>query len=231
MHDIVAISYLALVPTRYSWYSLLFKTIIIMSRIKYNQTEGMVIDEKIGPPGRWKWHSLNEPPILQPVFIDSHDKNRNSCIDDLLKNQRDDRSDSMSKQGRAPNDEMLAIEFENFVKEKADKLLQKFKPFQIRMKVLKVNDQFSLRVLDQANVYLLFRDGQVSLKLNLGMQLVSSEIVDTDTSEVSDVATPYDRFPPKTPSVAEIQHTLKNARRIGKTRTTNFISEKKSIVS
>lgn len=190
----------------------------------------MVVDEKIGPPGRWKWHSLNDPPILQPVFIDSHVKERNSCIDNLFKHQKDDRSETSSKQVRAPHDEMLAIEFDNFVKEKANKLLQKFKPFEIRMKVLKVNEQFSLRVLNQANIYLLFRDGQVSLKLNLGMLLVSSEIVGADTSDVSDVATPYDRIPPKTPSVAEIQYTLNKARRIGKARTID-IPEKKYILS
>lgn len=129
------------------------------------------------------------------------------------------------------DESMMAIELKNFQKMKADKLLHKFKPFHIRMKVLKVNKQFSLRILDQANIYLLLRDGPISLKLNLGMLLISSEVVDTETADVSDVATSHDHNPPKTQSIADIQNVLRNARKIGTARTTNFIPVAKSTVS
>ncbi|XP_063838101.1 titin-like [Ostrinia nubilalis] len=183
-------------------------------RLKYNQSEGIVIDEKIGPPGRWKWHTLNEPPVLQPMFVD-HRLKPSPCLEELLRGKKDE---DPSKHKKEPNLDMLTIELENFLKEKAHKLLQEFKPFQIKMKALRVNDQFSLKVLDQANIYLLFREGQTSIKLNLGMLLISNEIVDTDTAEVSQVATPYDRHPPKSQSIADIQNALEKARKLGKAR-------------
>ncbi|KAL0851789.1 hypothetical protein ABMA28_000098 [Loxostege sticticalis] len=184
-------------------------------RLKYNQSEGIVFDEKIGPPGRWKWHSLNEPPVLQPVFMDNHVRST-GCLQELLRGRKHE--DTGSKHKKEPNLDMLAIELEHFVKEKAEKLLLEFKPFQIKMKVLKVNDQFSLKVLDQASIYLIFRDGHTSIKLNLGMLLISNKIVDTDTADVNQVATPYDRHPPKSESIADIQITLEKARKLGKAR-------------
>ncbi|XP_073956417.1 uncharacterized protein isoform X2 [Choristoneura fumiferana] len=45
-------------------------------RLKYNQTEGHLIDKKIGPPGFWKWHSLNDPPVLHKAFIDTYSEDR-----------------------------------------------------------------------------------------------------------------------------------------------------------
>lgn len=177
-----------------------------------------MIDDKIGPPGRWKWHALNEPPVLQPVFADVHVR-PNQCLEQLFRSRKDDdKSDHASKQKREPNLDMLAIELENFLKEKAQALLQEFKPFQIRTKALKVNDQFSLKVIDQASVYLMFRDGKSSIKFDLGMLLISNEIVDTDTAEVTQVATPYDRHPAKSDSIVDIQVTLEKARKLGKAR-------------
>lgn len=136
--------------------------------------------------------------------------------------------DATGDNGRPSHPEMLAIELDNFVKEKANKLLQKFKPFQIRMKAVKLNDHFALKILDQANIYLLFRDGATSLKLNLGMLLISDEIIDTDTSDMADVATPYDKLPPKTDSVENIQKILKTVRS-GKIRSSSENSNKASI--
>ncbi|KAJ0184030.1 hypothetical protein K1T71_000453 [Dendrolimus kikuchii] len=186
-------------------------------RLKYNQSEGMVVDSKIGPPGRWKWHTLNDPPVLQPIFVDTVLKHCDPCLDNVIKNQKDDKSDAGSRL-RHESTDMLTIELENFVKEKANKMLKKLKLFQFRMKVLKINNQFSLRIIDQANIYLLYRVGSISLRLNLGMILISNEIVDTETAEVSQVATPYDRNPPGSQSVADIQKILNKAEKIGKMR-------------
>ncbi|KOB78028.1 Uncharacterized protein OBRU01_03066 [Operophtera brumata] len=156
-------------------------------RIKYNQTEGFVIDEKIGVPGRWKWHSLNDPPILEEVFAEPYNEGDDPCLDNLLK--KHNKSQTSSYQDK--DDIMEAIELDNILKAQAHKLRKKFKPFQIRMKALKINEQFSLRVLDQTHIYLLLRDGRTSLKLNLGMVLITSNIVDTATVDVaSDVVTP-----------------------------------------
>lgn len=172
-----------------------------------------MIDEKIAPSGRWKWHTLNDPPVLKTVFINTYDNDRNSCVRVLLNENKEDPIEN-----RAADPEILTIELENVAREKATKLLQKFKPFQIRMKVFKINKQFSLRIIDQSNIYVLFRDSQVSLKLNLGMLLLSDEIIDSKITEVSKVATPYDTHPPVSESMAFIQNTLSRAKKLGRRR-------------
>lgn len=163
------------------------------------------MDKRIGPPARWKWHNLNDPPLLKPVFVENYLEHRGTCLDDLLT--------SVSQAPPIePDEQMLNIEIENLFKEKSHKLLQKFKPFQIKMKALRINEQFSLKVIDQANIYLLFRDGHVSLKLNLGMLLISNEILDTDTTEATNIWTPYDRVLPRSNSVADIKRVLEVTR-------------------
>lgn len=119
---------------------------------------------------------------------------------------------------RLDNEEMLAIEFENFIKEKSKKLSQKFKPFQIKMKALKINENFSLKVLDQATVYLIFRDGSTNLKINIGMILDHKEIVDTDTAEVGEVSNSLERFPARTDSLAGLQKSVAYAQRVERAR-------------
>lgn len=48
--------------------------------------------------------------------------------------------------------------------------------YKIRMKALKVNEKRSLRILDQAIIYLLFSDIPISVKLNVGMNWVNAVI-------------------------------------------------------
>ncbi|CAG9788980.1 unnamed protein product [Diatraea saccharalis] len=184
-------------------------------RLKYNQSEGLVVDEKIGPRGRWKWHTLNDPPVLTPVLVDTHVK-LDKCFQNLGFRDDDDKSVTSRKNKQEPDDSMLTIELENFMKEKAHKLMQKFKPLHIKMKALKINNQFSLKILDQSNIYLMFRDGKMSIKLSLGLLLMSNEIIDSETSELSEVATVYDIWPPKSQSIADLQQTVEKARRLGK---------------
>ncbi|XP_061385625.1 trichohyalin [Danaus plexippus] len=175
-------------------------------RLKYNQTEGVVLDRSIGPVSHWKWHTLNDPPVLQQVMIDTQMSHKDPQILKLGGPQE-------NKQ-RPDNEEMLAIEFDNFIKEKSKKLSQKFKPFQIKMKALKINENFSLKVLDQATIYLIYRDGSTNLKLNIGMILDHQEIVDTDTAEVGEVSNSLERFPARTDSLAGLQRSVAHAQRV-----------------
>ncbi|KAJ8736466.1 hypothetical protein PYW08_007122 [Mythimna loreyi] len=169
-------------------------------RLKYNQTEGVVLDRSIGPVSHWKWHTLNDPPVLQQVMVDTHMAKKDP---DILK------LGSSEVHPTPPhNEEMLAIEFDNFIKDKTKKLSQTFKPFQIKMKALKINEHFSLKVLDQATVYLIFRDGSTNLKVNMGMILDDKEIVDTDTSIVGEVSNSLERFPARTDSLAGLQRSV-----------------------
>ncbi|CAH2050230.1 unnamed protein product, partial [Iphiclides podalirius] len=179
-------------------------------RLKYNQTEGVVLDKDIGPVSHWKWHELNDPPVLQKVMIDTQMAVKDAEILKLGGNE--------GKIPRVDTEEMLAIEFDNFIKEKSKKLSQKFKPFQIKMKALKINENFSLRVLDQATVYLNFRDGPTNLKLNLGMILDHKEIVDTDTAEVGEVTCNLERFPARTDSLAMLQRSVAHAQHVERLR-------------
>ncbi|CAG9558516.1 unnamed protein product [Danaus chrysippus] len=171
-------------------------------RLKYNQSEGLVLDKNIAPLGRWKWHSLNDPPVLQRVFINTYDK---------VDNMEYIENDSVGAV-KPLNEDMIAIELDNFLKEKAHKLLQEFKPFQIRMKIMKLNNFFSLRIIDQTNIFLLFRCDRAFLRINIGMLLKNDEIIDTDVAEVSDVSTPYCHSRPKSPTLINIQKTLNDVR-------------------
>ncbi|CAF4748800.1 unnamed protein product [Pieris macdunnoughi] len=185
------------------------------ARIKYNQSEGIIIDNKIGAPSKWKWHSLNDPPVLQNVYMD------NKVTDDsLLQNFiiPDDlmifNNDNTSKE---VDEDMLAIEFENFVRGKAQKIMQKMTSYKIRMKAVKINDFFSLRIIDQENIYIIFRNGHIHFKLNIGMHLKSNEIIDTITVDVAEVSTPYD-FVPETKSLSDIHEVLRCMQNFSKSR-------------
>lgn len=180
-------------------------------RLKYNQTEGVILDKNIGPASHWKWHTLNDPPVLQQVMIDTQMAHKDPQILKLGP-PGDDKV-------RPDNEEMLAIEFDNFIKEKSKKLCQKFKPFQIKMKALKINEQFSLKVLDQATIYLIFRDGSTNLKINIGMILDHQEIVDTDTAELGEVSNSLERLPARTNSLAGLQKSIAYAQCVDKART------------
>lgn len=171
----------------------------------------MLLDRSVGPVTNWKWHSLNDPPVLQQVMIDTQMPLKDPNIL-KMRGPADNRT-------RPDNEEMLAIEFDNFIKEKSKKLTQKFKPFQIKMKALKINDHFSLKVLDQATIYLIFRDGSANLKLNIGMVLDHKEIVDTDTAELGEVSNSMERFPARTDSLAGLQRSVAYARRYERMRT------------
>lgn len=184
---------------------------LLCCRLKYNQTEGVVLDRSIGPVSHWKWHTLNDPPVLQQVMIDTQMSHKDPGVL-KLGGAQDDKT-------RPDNEDMLAIEFDNFIKEKSKKLSQSFKPFQIKMKALKINEHFSLRVLDQATVYLIFRDGTTNLKMNIGMILDHKEIVDTDTAEVGEVSNNMERLPARTDSLAGLQKSIAHAQHYDRTRT------------
>lgn len=150
--------------------------------MKYNQSEGLIIDKKISPPSRWKWHTLNDPPILHPVFVNTFEKD-SACLDNNF-----DKTENVRKE----DEQMVAIELQNLLREKAIKLQQEFKPFQIKIKTVKINDYFSLRIIDQANIYIQFRCGRICHRFNIGMILKNDEIIGTEVAEVTEVATPYD---------------------------------------
>lgn len=166
------------------------------------------MDPKIGPPSKWKWHSLNDPPVLQRLLVDTCMEERDSNLERLYKTHMSHENEAAMQ----THNEMVAIELDNFVKEKTFKLKQKFRPFKIRVKTVKLNQQFSLQIIDQATIYLFYRDGLTNLKLNLGMLLQSHDIIDSVNSDVGDVSTPYDVRPAMTESVENIHKILRSVR-------------------
>ncbi|CAH2103612.1 unnamed protein product [Euphydryas editha] len=150
-------------------------------RLKYNQSEGLVIDKKIGPPGRWKWHRLNEPPVLYSVVVDTFVKDK--PYQNFIKSNENNIKES---------DTMANIELDNLQREQANKMLKEYNSFQIRIKVVKINEYFTLRIINQAKIYLQFRHEHICFKLNLGMWLKKKEIVDINVAEISEVSTPFD---------------------------------------
>ncbi|XP_073957769.1 uncharacterized protein isoform X2 [Choristoneura fumiferana] len=178
-------------------------------RLKYNQTEGVLLDRSVGPVSHWKWHDLNDPPVLQQVMVDTQVAHK----DPRIYNIHTGSGESNRTRPAKHDEDMLAIEFNNFIKEKSMKLTQNFQPYQIKMKALKLNENFSLKILDQASVYLIFRDGSSNMKVNIGMVLDHKEIVDTDTADVGDVSNSMQRFPARTDSLAVLQQAVAQAQR------------------
>lgn len=125
------------------------------------------------------------------VMIEEHMPNEDSKI--LLNDKKKSAGKKVSITNKKNSDivNMLKIEYDNFVKQTSAKRkkIRSFKPFEIRMKALKINEYFSLKILDQAKIYLIFRDGKRKLKLNIGMVLDHNNVVDTDLVKVTDVAT------------------------------------------
>lgn len=129
---------------------------------------------------------MNEPPVLYPVLIDTFVK------DKLSKN------DIKYKEYSTKDDMIANIEMNNLQREQASKMVQKYQSFQIRIKVVKINEYFTLKIIKQSRIYLQFRYEHVCLKLNLGMLLKNKEIVDVNVAEVSEVSTPLDDLNKKT---------------------------------
>lgn len=191
---------------------------LIFVRLKYNQSEGIILDGTIAPLSKWKWHTLNEPPVLQPVFVENYDKDASPCLTDFINSSSAMSAESARR--KEQDDERSLIEFENFRKEKAGKMRRHFRSFPVQAKTVKLNYQFSLRIFDQANVNLQFSDGRKFAKFRLGLKLLSNEIVDTVMTEASTVGTPYDRIIPRSESVSDIQKQIENT-----TRSTRNLSD------
>lgn len=147
------------------------------------------MDKNVGPLGCWKWHDLNDPPVLHQVFEEQSLDYTYDCLEKLIrtsgKNDRNSNSYTFDK-------EMYTIELNSMLKETSKKTSLKYNPFEIKLKVLKLNENFTLKIVDQSKIYLLFRDSEVSLKLNLGLKLVSNEIIGIETVNYGNVVTPYD---------------------------------------
>ncbi|GBP92302.1 hypothetical protein EVAR_103701_1 [Eumeta japonica] len=175
---------------------LLASKLIFMTRaeiiLKYNQAEGIVYDRTIGPPGRWFWHSLNQPPQLQLEMVDE------KCTEDCIMKILQATPESLKMECARPevDERMAAVVLDNCRRQNETQSKRSFKPFAIRPKIFKLNEHFSLRIIDQNCIHLLFRDGMVNLKLHLGFTLLRSEIANIVKTEVRNVLTPYDGVPP-----------------------------------
>lgn len=179
--------------------------------LKYNQMEGVVLDRRLGPYSHWKWHSLNDPPVLQQVMLDTQLEQKDPEIVKLGRQFEEITPHTVQE-------DMLAIEFDNFIKEQNKKLKKKFNVFEIKMKALKINRYFSLRILDQTKIYLSYHDGATTLKLNMGMILNNEEIVDHDATELGQVVTPVDRLPARSESMASLQRSVAYAQKFERFR-------------
>ncbi|KAI5630816.1 hypothetical protein NE865_16473 [Phthorimaea operculella] len=175
-------------------------------RLKYNQNEGIILDRSVGPVTKWKWHSLNDPPELHRVMIET----KLDVKDPVILSYDADHLPPTQ------DETILAIEYENYIKSKTVK--REFKPNQINMKTMKLNDQFTLKVLDQNRIYLLFRDGVTKMKCNLGLKIDNSEIVDTTFCEAGEVCITAEKLPAATDSLADLQKCLKNAQKCNQVR-------------
>ncbi|KPJ00568.1 hypothetical protein RR46_07158 [Papilio xuthus] len=131
------------------------------TRIKYNQDEGVLFDSHIASPCHWKWNALNEPPKIQVEhifeFLEPLDPYIENLEDEAEISLKDAEKRSLPcsqiKISNEYEDERREIELNNVIREKSMKILMNYKPFEIR-------------------------DGKICLKLNVGMTLISNEVLD-----------------------------------------------------
>lgn len=131
--------------------------------------------------------------------------------------EQDSNTVNITEEERSNIERMLAIELDNSVKHEntKSKHITTFQPFKIRMKALKINEYFSLKILDQAKIYLIFIDGKRKFKLDIGMVLDHTHVVDTDKVEVKDVVTSkIEIYPACTESVHNLQQKISHAHHI-----------------
>lgn len=125
---------------------------------------------------------------------------------------------SLAQLPRVVDEKILEIEFQNSLREKGKKTFKSFKPFPIKMKAFKINDQFSLHITDQTKIYLCFRDGQTSFRIDVGMILDCNEIIDMETSELGEVDVPFEHKPARTGSVQNLQRSVEQAKLLERKR-------------
>lgn len=199
----------------------------IFCRLKYNQNEGTIIDPSIGPPAHWKWHCLNDPLHYKTAYMDIMDaipSTRNPETDELILNAQThsataDKENLVSPSIIAKN-QMLDIEHKNWERYTQQKIQNhtKYKQFPRKPIYFKINDQMSFRIVDQKNIKLIFRDGSIRILINLGLKLIETEIVDTETTDLSEIQTPLDRPVLRSESLENIKKILDRAKRKGKSK-------------
>lgn len=158
---------------------------------------------------------MNDPPELERIVIDEHMTHKDPKI--LSYKEQERHSDNITKEHQSSIQKMLAIELDNFVKEKFTKTKKttSFQPFKVRMKALKINEYFSLKILDQAKIYLTFQDGKRKFKLDVGMVLDHTHIIDTDVVEMHDIVmSKVETYPACTESIDSLQQKISHAHHV-----------------
>lgn len=153
-------------------------------RLKYNQSEGALVDPVIGFPSRWKWHGLNDPPVLKMIRVNSHLKPKDPVIQKIHSESNLRASKSSPPSSPSAEEMMQELEAENLVK---NKVKSSFKQCVMMAKVAKLNDCFSIRISSKTKILLTYRYKSTVLKLNLGMALNSKKIVGFNYAEANDV--------------------------------------------
>ncbi|CAB3226233.1 unnamed protein product [Arctia plantaginis] len=157
-------------------------------RLKYNQSEGVLVDPGIGFPSRWKWHGLNDPPVLKMLRVDSHLDPKDPVIQKLNVDSYLKSSKSSPPSSPSAEEMMQEIEAENLVK---NKVKSNFKQCVMMARVVKLNECFAIRISAQTKILLTYRCRSTVLKLNLGMTLNSKKIVGFNFSEANEVELLY----------------------------------------
>lgn len=70
-------------------------------------------------------------------------------------------------------------------------------PLRVRLKCCKINKYFTLRLIDQQHIYLTFRHGISSLRINIGLKVITNEVLGVFNGDISEISKLYVRTKPK----------------------------------
>ncbi|XP_048005562.1 uncharacterized protein LOC125241238 [Leguminivora glycinivorella] len=149
-------------------------------RLQYSQREGVVIDRSIGPHTHWRWHNLDDF-HLETVVMEKLPRVIDPAILHYAKEDH-------HKAGRHPVPGEVVMKAIEAHKKLDHNFVKRYCPFQIKMKAVKINEYFSLKIFEQSSIILSFSDGRKDIKLNVGMVLDPSVVLSEELVEAGDVA-------------------------------------------
>lgn len=183
-------------------------------------------DKTLGKPFRWAWHNLNKPPVFKEVEVNTELPRKDAHLQSLMKkHEKVTKQEKNKKIEKALEEERI----EALEREKLSKMLREkhkdYKPLEIQMKALKLNEQFSLHINKQSSIILRFYEGSVNMKFNVGLELQSDKYVDSEFVEVGKFMNPIERLPAKSNSLSSLQKIVLAARRAERMRRRRSPSE------
>ncbi|XP_063634368.1 uncharacterized protein LOC134805015 [Cydia splendana] len=177
-------------------------------RLKYSQSEGVVVDRTLGPNTHWKWHNLCDSRLLKTVLKENEPLIKDQTIAEYQE------EDEIDFERPIPDDDhvMRGLEAQEISKQ-IKECIKNYASFQIKMKAVKINEHFALKIFQQSSIFLSFTDGKTHIRINVGMVLDPNVVVGEDFQDLREVPGVMDQVA-RSESVERLQKVVQGARAV-----------------